>query len=423
MNELVVPALPVTLAGSGAASAGAAAPARSPALGTLRGALTLLVVCHHALLAYHPFAPPVGPSLEAMPFWRAFPVVDPARWSGATFWVAWNDTFFMALMFLLSGLFAWPSLTRKGARSYLRDRLWRLGAPFAVYAAVLSPLAYVPSYLQTKAAWSFDGFWRQWWGLETWPTGPAWFLSLLLSFDLLAALVAWAARRRGGAHAPGPVVTALRRAPWALFAALLTAAMLTYVPLAERYGAMRWTTAGPLTFQTSRVLLYAGFFAVGLVVGARGLEGTVLATGGALARRAWGWAGLAGAAFLVHLVASARAMASLGQSAADLRLANVAYAAACAVTSVAVLAVALRLGARRPAPSAGAERGLAPALRRDAYAIYLVHYPIVSWLQYALLGLTLGGAGKAAVACAAAIGASWVVARAARRVAALARVL
>ena len=120
------------------------------------------MLLHHALLAYHPFAPPVGPNLAAMPFWRAFPVVDAERWSGATWIVGWNDSFFMALMFLLAGLFVWPSLARKGALAYARDRALRIGLPFAVALLLLAPLAYVPSYLQTGAAWSFAGFWQQW---------------------------------------------------------------------------------------------------------------------------------------------------------------------------------------------------------------------------------------------------------------------
>ena len=48
----------------------------------------------------------------------------------------------MALMFLLSGLFVWPSLERKGGARFLRDRVLRLGVPFAVAAGILMPLAY-----------------------------------------------------------------------------------------------------------------------------------------------------------------------------------------------------------------------------------------------------------------------------------------
>lgn len=379
--------------------AAAPPPEQHPALGTLRGALTLLVICHHALLAYHPYAPPVGPSLTAMPFWRAFPVVDAERSSGAALLVAWNDTFFMALMFLLAGLFAWPSLERKGRPAYLLGRLWRLGLPFALYSLALSPLAYVPSYLQTGAAWSWAGFWQQWLALESWPTGPAWFLSLLLVFDGLLVLVAKVAARPRGRLA-----SALRRSPAALGLALAAIALVGYLPLAERFGAMRWTTLGPLTFQTSRVVLYAGFFFLGAVVGARGLAGTALADGSGLRAR-WGrTAALAVAAFAFHLWAVKKVLATMGQSAADVRVANVAFALSCAATSLAALAVTLRL-------SRGAASGpIAASLRHNAYGMYLLHYPLVSWLQYAALQAPWPAPAKAGVVTVAAIALSWTLA-------------
>ena len=34
----------------------------------------------------------------------------------------WNDSFFMAMMFLLAGLFVPPALARKGAGRFVRDR-------------------------------------------------------------------------------------------------------------------------------------------------------------------------------------------------------------------------------------------------------------------------------------------------------------
>lgn len=380
-----------------------AAPAvEQPALGTLRGALTLLVICHHALLAYHPYVPPAGPSLSAMPFWRAFPVVDRERWSGAALLTSWNDTFFMALMFLLAGLFAWPSLDRKGAWAYLRGRLRRLGLPFVLYSLALSPLAYVPSYLQTGAAWSWSGFWQQWWALETWPTGPAWFLSLLLAFDGLLVLVA----RAAPALPSSRLAAAVRRTPVAFGLALTAMALVTYLPLAEHYGALRWTTLGPWTFQTSRVLLYAGFFFLGAVVGARGVAGTALAAKGALGSR-WGrLSALAVAAFVFHLWAVEKIMATMGQSAIDVRIGHVAFALCCAATSLVALAVALR--------SSRGSGAIAASLRRNAYGMYLLHYPLVTWLQYAALELQGPAAAKASLVTAAAIALSWFLAAALR---------
>lgn len=406
--------------------------AQHAALGTLRGAVTLLVLAHHALLAYHPYAPPAGPSLTAMPFWRAFPVVDTERWSAATWITGWNDTFFMALMFLLAGLFVWPSLSRKGAATYARDRLLRLGVPFAVFALALAPLAYAPSYLQAaavagaEASWS--GFWMQWGALDEWPSGPAWFLSLLLVFDVAAIALYGVRRALGGAAADSPAsalgraAAFVRRTPVALVASLLVLAVAAYLPMAERYGTMRWSVVGPLTFQTSRLFLYAAFFFAGVVLGARGLLGTALVPSGALARRFWLWIALAALAFWASTKAALAAFASMGMSAADNRLAALGFGAACVSISVAMLATALRLGSFRAACSRHGT-GLTASLRRCAYGMFLLHYPIASWLQYRLLDAGASGAQKALLAVAGTIALSWLGATALCRLPAVRRVL
>lgn len=125
---------------------------RSVPLALLRTSLVLLVVAHHAVLAYHGYAPrpaePLGPATRG---WSAFPVVDAAIWPGIEVFSMYNDGFFMALMFLISGVFVWPSLRRKGASRFAGDRMLRLGIPFVVGAALLGPLAYYPTYLLPAA--------------------------------------------------------------------------------------------------------------------------------------------------------------------------------------------------------------------------------------------------------------------------------
>ena len=161
---------------------------RNVPIGYLRAFVTVLVVLHHALLAYHPFAPPPGASLVVEPrVWPAFPVVDPDRSMGSTLMVGFNETFFMSLMFLLSGLFVWHSVQRKGPLSFLRGRALRLGVPFAVASLLLAPLAYCPAYLQTTARATSGSFWAQWTSLGVWFSGPVWFVWVLLAFDCLAA--------------------------------------------------------------------------------------------------------------------------------------------------------------------------------------------------------------------------------------------
>src|SRR5204863_3106356 len=119
--------------------------------------------------------------------WRAFPIVDAHRWLGFDLFCAWLDVFLMSFFFLVSGLFAWPSLARKGARLFLADRILRLGLPFAAVVLLLMPLAHYPSYLQTAAEPGAAAFWRHWLALPLWPSGPMWFLWLLLVGDVAAA--------------------------------------------------------------------------------------------------------------------------------------------------------------------------------------------------------------------------------------------
>jgi glucans biosynthesis protein C len=90
----------------------------------------------------------------------------------------------MGFFFLLAGYFTPGSYDRKGPRSFLRDRLVRLGLPLLLYDLLLHPLVvYIGSGLH-GSYWSFYGnFLLQMRGV----TGVVWFLAVLLLFDLLYA--------------------------------------------------------------------------------------------------------------------------------------------------------------------------------------------------------------------------------------------
>ena len=65
--------------------------------------------------------------------------MDDRRSPAAGAFLLINDTFFMALMFFVSGLFIWQSLRGKGSVSFLRDRILRLGIPFLFGVSVILP--------------------------------------------------------------------------------------------------------------------------------------------------------------------------------------------------------------------------------------------------------------------------------------------
>jgi hypothetical protein len=157
----------------------------------LRAFIIVLVVIHHTAVAYFlPAAPPPASSLAGnLHSIRGIsPVIDVQHSKLFFFVVYFNDRFFMPLMFFLSGLFVWGSLQRKGKLIFLRDRLVRLGLPFLVMT-ILAPLTYYTTYLQAGGNSGPSGFWQQWFSLTNWPTGPAWFIWLLLAFDIFTVLL------------------------------------------------------------------------------------------------------------------------------------------------------------------------------------------------------------------------------------------
>src|ERR1700748_3830302 len=92
----------------------------------LRSFITILVIAHHAALAYTSFS-----SFNAGAYiLSTHPVVDSRRWPVLDVLVSFNDVFFMPLMFLISGLFVMPALQKKGVFHFLTDRFRRLFIPF-----------------------------------------------------------------------------------------------------------------------------------------------------------------------------------------------------------------------------------------------------------------------------------------------------
>lgn len=154
------------------------------AIGFLRLCLIVAVVLRHSVLAYCVF----GHFDHHAYLLSSAPIIDRQRWAGFDLLVRWNDTYFMALMFFISGLFVLPSLHRKGPRRYLKDRLLRLGLPFAACVSIVMPVAYYPSVLEAGARVSFFSFLQGYFGRFHWPGGPAWFIWFLFVLDALCVL-------------------------------------------------------------------------------------------------------------------------------------------------------------------------------------------------------------------------------------------
>ena len=371
----------------------------SLALRNLRGFTIIMVVAFHSCIAYLGSQP-----LSALPFneppygWLANPIIDSERWFGLDLFCAFQYVYLMHLMFLLSGLFVWPSLVRKGGRRFLYDRCLRLGAPFIFGVSLLMPLAYYPVYRVTAVEKSWSAFWFHWTALPFWPSGPMWFLWLLLALNIaVAALYVFAPRL---IEFLGRLSAQVGEHPGRYALALITISALAYVPLAAVFQPWQWVRFGPFGFQPSFVLPYAVYFFAGVGVGAGGFARGLFAADGTLARQWVVWLAAAPAAFLVWIIPTALVVSGRGPGLRGLQvIADIGFAMSSTTSCFALVALFLRFAMRRPMLS---------NLSKNAYGIYLIHYVFVIWLQYVLLGTALFAIIKAAIVFLGTLTLSWI---------------
>jgi hypothetical protein len=381
---------------------------RKVAFDYLRTFAVVLVLYHHAILAYTTYA---FIDFEN-PIANSSPVVNAQRWIGFDLMVAFNETFFMPLLFFVSGMFVWQSLVKKGGLNYLGGRLIRLGLPFVTGVLFLIPLAYYPAQRQlgliTGVATSYGAFWLVMVRSGFGTAGPLWFLWLLLVFNGLAALLYRVSPSPGGFIRKPSIIVFDH--PVGLFGALLCISVAAYLPCALIFGPQTWIGLGPFHVQISRLGLYlVGFFS-GMAVGVRGIDRSVFRSGGLLAKRWWMWLALGLISFIVFMI-----MLVVVSGMHRTIVSELAFVVCCWATVFGIIGFFLRYAKRHV--------GMLDNLRENSYGIYIVHYVFVTWLQYLLLESPLHPIGKGIVVFLGALMLSWGAVAVIRRIPAVANVV
>src|SRR5271165_5074619 len=153
------------------------APERNAGIDALRASLTLLVVFHHAAIAY-----------GGMGSWF-YKEIEPSSAPSSlilTLFVAYNQAFFMGLFFLIAGSLTPGAIARHGAQEFLRERLLRLGAPLLVFILVLGPITAALAETAKGHPFFAELGWIASHAMII--PGPMWFVEALLIFS--AAYVA-----------------------------------------------------------------------------------------------------------------------------------------------------------------------------------------------------------------------------------------
>jgi surface polysaccharide O-acyltransferase-like enzyme len=365
---------------------------RIVALDRARTFITLLVVIHHSVVNFTHFGNG-----------------DRMRWLGFDLVVLINDSFFMAFMFLISGLFVHDSLTRRGAAEYLRRRAWRLGVPLLVSIFVLIPIAYYASFLRYHPPGTTDFNFFHYWGhmitTGPWPSGQSWFLWVLLVFDVVAAAIWTMAPKILSAF--GQLIFALRDRPMTAFVAFMIVSVVSYLPLDLVFGSGAWFEPGhyPFPIQTSRILLYPAYFLTGVGIGVISLRVGILAEDGELAKRWPTWLALA-VLFLGLILLLVYAHHNWIENFSNPALWwRTSYATMFAMFSAAmaftVASTSLRLSR--------SSLWLLDAMQPSAYGIFLLHYMFIIWLQYVVYDPAWPAGVKAAIVFAGTLGGSWLL--------------
>jgi peptidoglycan/LPS O-acetylase OafA/YrhL len=140
----------------------------------LRTVMTAMVILHHTAITYgaiggwfwHEIEPSGAPSSQLL-----------------ILFCTTNQAYFMGVFYLLAGYFTPASLERKGYARFVGDRFLRLGLPLLAFGLILGPVTVgIVNFAEGYGFWSaFRYLWRH----KEFINGPLWFAQALLIFSLV----------------------------------------------------------------------------------------------------------------------------------------------------------------------------------------------------------------------------------------------
>lgn len=369
--------------------------ARTLSLDNARTLMVLAIVLLHAACAY----------AMGIPWWHA----QDHKHVLFDLLIVSVDNFALPTLYFLAGAFARTSLDRHGASGFLARKLKRLGLPVIVISAFYLPaMVYVGYLRRAEAPASFIDYWLHWMGsLSDWgfdvitsmATGARfadafsphhlWFMSLLLAF--FAAYALWRAAFPNAVKRPE---ASLRHVlAWGAVMALgYTAVNLLVQDWA-------WARLGPFfLFQPTRLPVYAAAFIFGIRTQSR------LAAGRPMPGSVWVWL----AAFIVAQAAMVACvetfMATQGPAPLPQALAHGTLRAVLTLSGICLTVNATHRFLAGPSR-------FRESLASSSYDVYMLHMPLVVFVQAALVPVALPLALKMAAAFVLSVPVCWGLSR------------
>jgi glucan biosynthesis protein C len=316
-------------------------------LDNLKAFLVILVVVHHA-------AQPYGPGGG---WWIASEPYNIIDFIVLGLFMAVNASFFMGLFFMISAYFVPSSLERKGAGRFMRDRLVKLGVPMLVFFFGVFP---VMGYLLN--------------GEPAFTLWHLWFLEILLLFSAAYAAYWLVKKPSSKVRRAFPGNTAI--VAFTVAMALISFVVRIWAP--ENY----WL---PFLFEPFHITEYVMLFIAGIVAYREGWIDTIPKATAKLWSRA--------AVIVVVLLPVISIMTGDMEFAGGFTVASLLgsfwEAFMCVSLCIALLALF-----KNKYDSHGP---LARALADNSFTVYLIHIPVVVFLQYLLIGVAMESLVKFAI--------------------------
>jgi peptidoglycan/LPS O-acetylase OafA/YrhL len=345
-------------------------------LDNLRILLAVLVVMHHVGQPYGPGGSWLIPA-------------DPSSFIGTIVlgsFMAINMSFFIGLFFMISAYFVPGSYEHKGAGTFYKDRLVRLGVPIVVFMALVLPVMLY--LLHGVGVTSFGDYYHHTYltikgllegqGLSLW---HLWFLEQLLIFS--GFYVLWR-KATGGRKQESPRKMAFpSNFAIAVFAVALGLAMFAVRII---FPLNLWLPF--ISFEPAHYPEYIALFAVGILAFRNGWLNAIPA---ATARK-WGCITVLAIVSIIPMLAIFPVSTI---TAGGLTLASLALSLWEAVVCVGMcisLIYLFRTGFN-------VEGKFTKALADNTFTVYLIHVPVIVSLQYLLEGVNIHPLLKFAIVC------------------------
>ena len=181
---------------------------------------------------------------------------DPLFGVACSFLGNFCNTFYMCMLFLISGYFVPHSVHKKGIVDYLKGRLLRIGIPFLAGLLLINNVSLLLGRLSPASPYG-ESPWNE---IPFNHVGPLWFLIVLFVFDLLyCALVAL----RGDHFSVDTSIPTPQLRSWLISAFILAILELVMSTQVEFWAALRNSPLDGLGVQGTHIFTYVFMFFLG----------------------------------------------------------------------------------------------------------------------------------------------------------------